>query len=54
MSERKAITKVRPEVSITRQCQLLAGPRSSAYTRPQCVLEVDVKLMLQVDELNLK
>jgi len=54
MSERKAIIKARPEISITRQCQLLAVPRSSAYTRPQHVAEVDIELMRQIDELYLK
>lgn len=54
MSERKAIMKARPELSITRQCQLLAVPRSSAYTRPQHVAEVDVKLMRRIDNLYLK
>ena len=54
MSERKAIIKARPEISITRQCQMLAVPRSSAYTRPQHVKEVDVELMRQIDELYLK
>lgn len=53
MSERKAIIKARPEISITRPCQLLAVPRLSAYTRPQHVAEVDVELMRQIDELYL-
>ena len=54
MSERKAIIKARPGISITRQCQLLTVPRSSAYTRPQHVAEVDIELMRQIDELYLK
>jgi len=54
MSDRQAIIKARPEISITRQCQWLAVPRSSVYTRPQRVAEVDVELMRQIDELYLK
>ena len=54
MSERKAMIKARQGISVTRQCQLLAVPRSSAYARPQRVPAVDVELMRQIDELYLK
>ena len=54
MSERKAMIKARQEISVTRQCQLLAVPRSSAYARPQRVSEADGEMMRQIDELYLK
>lgn len=54
MSERKAMIKARQGISVTRQCQLLAMPRSSAYARPQRVPAVDVEVMRQIDELYLK
>ena len=39
---------------MTRQCQLLAVPRSSVYARPQDVSKADLELMRQIDELYLK
>ncbi len=39
---------------MTRQCHLLAVPRSSAYARPQAVSAPDIDLMRQLDELYLK
>ena len=39
---------------MTRQCELLAVPRSSAFARSQGVSETDVELMRQIDELYLK
>ena len=39
---------------ITRQCQLLALPRSSAYYTPQPVPPADLALMCQIDELHLE
>src|SRR5512136_533711 len=38
---------------ITRQCQLLACPRSSVYYVPQPVTAGDLALMRQIDELHL-
>jgi len=38
---------------ITRQCQLLALPRSSVYYVPQAVSIADLALMRQLDELHL-
>jgi putative transposase len=38
---------------ITRQCHLLALPRSSVYYRPQTVSAGDLALMRQIDELHL-
>ena len=49
MNERKAMIKARQEISVTRQCQLLAVPRSSVYARPRSVSEADVELMRQID-----
>ena len=54
MSERKAMIKARQEISVTRQCQLLAVPRSSAYARAQSVAEGALELMRQIDELYLQ
>ena len=54
MSERKAMVKARLPLSVTRQCQLLAVPRSSAYARAQPVSSVDLALMRLLDELYLK
>ena len=39
---------------ITRQCQLLALPRSSAYYTPRPVSSADLALMRQIDELHLE
>ena len=38
---------------ITRQCQLLALPRSSVYYVPQAVSTADLALMRQLDALHL-
>ena len=38
----------------TRQCQLLALPRSSAYYTPRPVSSADLALMRQIDELHLE
>jgi len=38
---------------ITKQCQLLMLPRSTAYYRPQPVSENDLELMRRIDELHL-
>ena len=54
MSERKAMIKARQEISVTRQCQLLAVPRSSAYAHAQSVAEGALELMRQIDELYLQ
>ena len=54
MSERKAMIKARQEISVTRQCQLLAVPRSSAYARALSVAEGALELMRQIDELYLQ
>ena len=54
MTERKAMIKARQPLSVTRQCHLLAVPRSSAYARPQDVSAADIGLMRQLDELYLQ
>ena len=54
MTERKAMIKARQPLSVTRQCHLLAVPRSSAYARPQDVSAADIDLMRQLDEFYLK
>ncbi len=42
MTERKAMIKARQPLSVTRQCHLLAVPRSSAYALPQAVSAADI------------
>ena len=54
MSERKAMIKGHQRISVTRQCQLLAVPRSSVYTRRRDIAKADLELMRQIDELYLK
>jgi len=54
MTERKAMIKAKQLLSLTRQCQLLAVPRSSAYVRSQPVSVKDLTLMRLLDELYLK
>lgn len=54
MTERKAMIKAKQGLSVTRQCELLAVPRSSVYARPQDVSTADITLMRQLDELYLK
>jgi len=41
-------------LSVTRQCQLLALPRSSFYHRPKAASDSDLELMRQMDVLHLK
>ena len=45
MSERQAINKGHQRISVTRQCQLLAVPRSSVYARRRDVAKADLELM---------
>ena len=54
MTERKAMIKAKQSLAVTRQCQLLAVPRSSAYARLQDVPTEDLDLMRQLDELYLE
>ncbi len=54
MSERKAMLKAEQPLSLTRQCQLLAVPRSSAYARSQPVSAQDLMLMRLLDEAVLR
>jgi putative transposase len=54
MNERKAMLTSQSGLSVTRQCQLLAVPRSSAYARAQPVSSVDLAFMRLLDELYLK
>lgn len=54
MSERKAMIKGHQRLSVSRQCQLLAVPRSSVYARPRGVSAADVELMRQLDALYLQ
>jgi len=54
MTERKAMIKARQPLSVTRQCHLLAVPRSSAYAQAQDTSTADLDLMRQLDELYLK
>ena len=41
------------ELPVTRQCQILALARSTAYYTPQPVPEADLALMRRMDELHL-
>ena len=54
MNERKAMIRVQQELSVIRQCGLLAVPRSSVYARTQAVSEFDLALMRQLDALYLQ
>ena len=54
MNERKGSITAQQALSITRQCQLLGVPRSSAYTRPQAVSAADLELMRELDALYLR
>ncbi len=54
MSERKAMIKATPSLSVTRQCLLLGVPRSSAYFRAQPISSETLALMRQLDELYLQ
>jgi putative transposase len=51
MSERKAMIKATPRISVSRQCHLLAVPRSSVYARTRDTSAADRELMRQLDEL---
>jgi hypothetical protein len=52
MSERNAMIKGHQRLSVSRQCHLLAVPRSSVYARPRGVSAADVELMRQLDALS--
>jgi len=54
MTERKAMIQAKQGLSVTRQCHLLAVPRSSAYARRQAVSTTALDLMRKIDELYLK
>jgi putative transposase len=54
MTERKAMITTRQPLPVTRQCQLLAVPRSSAYARSQPVSAADLTIMRVLDEVYLK
>jgi putative transposase len=47
------IDRHHPQLSIARQCQLLALPRSTFYYQPQPMADTDRKLMRRLDELHL-
>ena len=42
------------QLSVARQCELLALPRSTAYYQPLPTSEVDLTLMRRIDELHLR
>ena len=52
--ERKAMIDHDQDLPVTRQCQLLALPRSSVYYTPQPVAAATLALMRQLDELHLE
>lgn len=54
MSERKAMIKGKQRLAVSRQCQLLAVPRSSVYARVRERSTTDSELMRQLDALYLK
>lgn len=54
MSERKVMITAKHPLAITRQCHLLAIPRSSAYTRRSRVSAADLKVMRELDALYLR
>jgi putative transposase len=54
MSERKGMITANHPLSVTCPCQLLAVPRSSAYTRLQGVSAGDLKVMRELDALYLR
>lgn len=54
MSERKAMIKGHQRISVSRQCHLLAVPRSSLYARARATSTAETDLMRQIDELYLK
>lgn len=54
MSERKAMIKVKQELSVIGQRGLFAVPRSSAYARSQVVSESEIELMRQLHALYLQ
>ena len=53
MTERKAMLTTRHRLPVTRQCQLLAVSRSSAYARAQPVSAADLTFMRVLDEVYL-
>ena len=54
MTERKAMIKAGQGLSVSRQCRLLAVPRSSFYDRARGISAADLALMRHIDELYLK
>jgi len=42
------------ELSVVRQCQILALPRSTAYYQPQPIADTDLALMRRIDEWHLE
>jgi len=47
------IEPLHPKISVSRQCQLLALPRSTRYHRPKPVANETLNLMKRIDELYL-
>jgi putative transposase len=45
------IDPIHPKISVSRQCQLLALPRSTRYHQPKPVADETLNLMKQIDEL---
>ena len=43
-----------PRLSVSRQCQLLALPRSTRYHKPKPVPDKTLRLMKQIDELYMQ
>ena len=53
MVERKTMIDRTHDLSIVRQCQILALSRSTAYYQPQPVSDADLALMRRIDALYL-
>ncbi|MCT4366546.1 MAG: IS3 family transposase, partial [Synechococcaceae cyanobacterium MAG-AL2] len=51
---RKLVDHDHPEISITRQCELLGLPRSTLYYRPTPVRESTLRIMARIDALYLE
>ncbi|WP_083544326.1 MULTISPECIES: IS3 family transposase [unclassified Synechococcus] len=51
---RKLVDHDHPEISITRQCELLGLPRSTLYYRPTPMRESTLRIMARIDALYLE
>jgi putative transposase len=54
VKQRRALIKVQPNLSLRRQCEMLAVSRSGLYYEPAGTSPDDLALMRHIDELHLK